>query len=412
MEMGKQTAWEEIDKKSSEIFTASDEIWGCAETAFTEDKSMKILCDVLKAEGFTVETGLADVKTAFKGTFGSGKPVIGILGEFDALSGLDQEAGATEKIVVHDGASGHGCGHNLFGATSALAAAALKSVIDEVGGEVRLYGTPGEEGGENGSAKGSFVREGYFKDVDAALSAHPGVGHQLTSKTLGCVPIDIEFWGKASHAAAAPEQGINALDALIQTYNSINALRQHLSDDVRIHGIIVNGGQAPNTVPDYAAAKFYLRAAASSTLKDVYAKVERIVEASAMAMGAKGSMKPYQNWVENMVPTPSFDAVYEKNLKLFGETAKPAGDRMMGSTDIGNVSQVVPAIQPTINISDEPIKGHSKEMVAAACSQKGLDSILLGAKVLAFTALDLIREPETLKKIKEEHAYEVEHQAD
>ena len=113
-----------------------------------------------------------------------------------------------------------------------------------------------------------------------------------------------------------------------------------------------------------------------------------------------------------MVPTPSFDAVYEKNLKLFGETAKPAGDRMMGSTDIGNVSQVVPAIQPTINISDEPIKGHSKEMVAAACSQKGLDSILLGAKVLAFTALDLIREPETLKKIKEEHAYEVEHQAD
>ena len=193
---------------------------------------------------------------------------------------------------------------------------------------------------------------------------------------------------------------------MIQTYNSINALRQHLSDDVRIHGIIVN------TVPDYAAAKFYLRAAASSTLKDVYAKVERIVEASAMAMGAKGSMKPYQNWVENMVPTPSFDAVYEKNLKLFGETAKPAGDRMMGSTDIGNVSQVVPAIQPTINISDEPIKGHSKEMVAAACSQKGLDSILLGAKVLAFTALDLIREPETLKKIKEEHAYEVEHQAD
>ena len=226
------------------------------------------------------------------------------------------------------------------------------------------------------------------------------------------MPIDIEFWGKASHAAAAPEQGINALDALIQTYNSINALRQHLSDDVRIHGIIVNGGQAPNTVPDYAAAKFYLRAAASSTLKDVYAKVERIVEASAMAMGAKGSMKPYQNWVENMVPTPSFDAVYEKNLKLFGETADPAGERLMGSTDIGNVSQVVPAIQPTINISDEPIKGHSKEMVAAACSQKGLDSILLGAKVLAFTALDLIREPETLKKIKEEHAYEVEHQAD
>lgn len=357
----------------------------------------KRLADQIKSVGFEVEMPAAGHRTGFAASYKSGKPgpVMVFLAEYDALVGL-----------------GHGCGHNLFGATSSLAAAALKSVIDEVGGEVRLYGTPGEEGGENGSAKGSFVREGYFKDVDAALSAHPGVGHHLTEKTLGCVPIDIEFWGRASHAAAAPEQGINALDALIQTYNSINALRQHLSDDVRIHGIIVNGGQAPNTVPDYAAAKFYLRAAASSTLKDVYAKVERIVEASAMAMGAKGSMKPYQNWVENMVPTPSFDAVYEKNLKLFGETADPAGERLMGSTDIGNVSQVVPAIQPTINISDEPIKGHSKEMVAAACSQKGLDSILLGAKVLAFTALDLIRDPETLKKIKEEHAYEVEHQAD
>ena len=131
MEMGKQTAWEEIDKKSSEIFTASDEIWGCAETAFTEDKSMKILCDVLKAEGFTVETGLADVKTAFKGTFGSGKPVIGILGEFDALSGLDQEAGATEKIVVHDGASGHGCGHNMLGTASLSAAIGIKKYLEE-----------------------------------------------------------------------------------------------------------------------------------------------------------------------------------------------------------------------------------------------------------------------------------------
>ena len=278
----------------------------------------KRLADQIKSVGFEVEMPAAGHRTGFAASYKSGKPgpVMVFLAEYDALVGL-----------------GHGCGHNLFGATSSL-------------------------------------------------------------------------------AAAAPEQGINALDALIQTYNSINALRQHLSDDVRIHGIIVNGGQAPNTVPDYAAAKFYLRAAAASTLKDVYAKVERIVEASAMAMGAKGSMKPYQNWVENMVPTPSFDAVYAKNLELFGETADPAGERLMGSTDIGNVSQVVPAIQPTINISDEPIKGHSKEMVAAACSQKGLDSILLGAKVLAFTALDLIREPETLKKIKEEHAYEVEHQAD
>ena len=149
MEMGKQTAWEEIDKKTAEIFAASDEIWGCAETAFTEEKSMKILCDVLKAEGFEVETGLAGVKTAFKGTFGSGKPVIGILGEFDALSGLDQEAGATEKIVVHDGASGHGCGHNMLGTASLSAAIGIKKYLEESKkpGTVIYFGCPGEEGG-------------------------------------------------------------------------------------------------------------------------------------------------------------------------------------------------------------------------------------------------------------------------
>ena len=173
MEMGKQTAWEEIDKKSSEIFTASDEIWGCAETAFTEEKSMKILCDVLKAEGFTVETGLADVKTAFKGTFGSGKPVIGILGEFDALSGLDQEAGATEKIVVHDGASGHGCGHNMLGTASLSAAIGIKKYLEESGkpGTVIYFGCPGEEGG---SGKAFMAKGGVFADLDAAITWHPG----------------------------------------------------------------------------------------------------------------------------------------------------------------------------------------------------------------------------------------------
>ncbi|MGI6080717.1 MAG: M20 family metallopeptidase [Candidatus Avilachnospira sp.] len=372
-------------------------IHGKPEVSNYEFFASGILSDKLKEEGFEIELPAAGHRTGFAARYDSGKPgpVMCFLAEYDALAGL-----------------GHGCGHNLFGATSSLAGAALKSVIDEVGGEVRVYGTPGEEGGENGSAKGSFVREGYFKDVDAALSAHPGVGHVLTEKSLGCAPVDIEFWGKSSHAAAAPEKGINALDALIQTYNSINALRQHLPDDVRIHGIITDGGKAPNAVPDYAAAKFYLRAATAGTLDDVYKKVERIVEASALAMGAKGSMKPYQNRVENMVPTPLFDSVYAKNLELFGYKAELPGSGSVGSTDIGNVSQVIPAIQPKINISDRDIKGHSIEFVEASCSKQGLDSIVLGAKVLALTALDLIEDPELLKKIKEEHRYMVEHQGE
>ena len=357
----------------------------------------KTLSEQLRSVGFQIELPAAGHRTGFAASYKAEKkgPVICFLAEYDALSGL-----------------GHGCGHNLFGATSALAAAALRSVIDQTGGEVRVYGTPGEEGGENGSAKGSFVREGYFKDVDAALCVHPGYGNGLTGKSLGCVPIDIEFWGKASHAAGAPEQGINALDALIQTYNSINALRQHLTPDVRIHGVITHGGEAPNVVPDYAAAKFYLRAAAKPTLEELYHKVERVVEGAAIAMGAKGRMQAYQNWVENIVPTPSFDAVYEKNLNLFGEKITPPEGKGMGSSDVGNVSQVVPTIQPHISISDTRLRGHSPEFVEASCSKKGLASVLLGAKVLAFTALDLIEDPALLQKIREEHAEAVKHQLD
>ena len=309
--------------------------------------------------------------------------------------------------------------HNLFGATSALAGAALAQVVKTTGGEVRVYGTPGEEGGENGSAKGSFVREGFFKDVDAALCAHPSSsGHQLTNPSLGCAPVDIEFWGKPSHAASAPEQGINALDALIQVYNGINALRQHLPTDVRIHGIITHGGDAPNIVPEYAAGKFYLRAATAPVLEDVWQKVERIVQGAALMTGAKGSMKPSQNRVENTVQTPKFDEVYRARMNALlkdagcGEEVADAAKKAGGSSDVGNVSQVIPTIQPTIRISSVPVRGHSEEFKAAACSELGLASIGLGAKALALTALDLILNPELLAEVKADHAAALKRQAE
>ncbi len=356
------------------------------------------LSENLKAHGFEIELNAATHRTGFAASYKSGKPgpCIAFLAEYDALTGL-----------------GHGCGHNLFGTQSSLAAEALKEVIEEVGGEVRVYGTPGEEGGENGSAKGSFVKHGYFKDVDAAICVHPGstVAHGLTTKNLGCVPIDIEFWGVSSHAAAAPDKGVNALDALILVYNAIGALRQQLTSDVRIHGVIVNGGKAPNSIPDYAAAKFYLRAAAKSTLEDVYAKVEKIVQGAALQTGCTGRMQPYQNWVENQVPTPSFDEVFKKNMNLLGEEVPPVVEgKLGGSSDVGNVTQVVPTIQPHVSIVEEDIKGHSLEMVEASKSEKGLNNMALAAKAMAFTALDLIQDPALLASIKEEHAYNVAHQ--
>ena len=348
------------------------------------------LSNQLKEEGFGVTVDVAGHRTGFIGTYTAQKPgpVLVFLAEYDALAGL-----------------GHGCGHNLFGATSLLAAAALKQVIDETGGEVRVYGTPGEEGGENGSAKGSFVREGLFTDVDAALCVHPGDRHEASSKNIACLPVDIEFWGKPAHAAAAPEQGVNALDALILTYNGINALRQHMAPDAMIHGIITHGGTAPNIVPEYAAAKFYFRAATVLRLEALYHRIEKIVEGAALMTGAKGRLQPYQNRIDNMVPTPSFDAVYGRELSLLGETLLPPDEGCgIGSSDVGNVSQVIPVIQPTICITDHSTPWHSEESKAAARSEKGLASIALGAKALALTALDLIEDPALLWQIKADHA--------
>ena len=351
------------------------------------------LSEQLRAEGFQVQVDVAGHRTGFTGAYKSGKPgpVLVFLAEYDALAGL-----------------GHGCGHNLFGPTSLLAAAALKQVIDEAGGEVRVYGTPGEEGGENGSAKGSFVREGYLKDVDAALCVHPGDKHIATTRTLACAPVDIEFWGKPSHAASAPEQGINALDALILTYNGINALRQHVTDDVRMHGIITSGGQAPNIVPEYAAGKFFLRAATAPGLENVYQRVEQIVAGAAAMTGARGRMQPSQNRVENTILTPAFDAVYAREIAGFGIALGVSDSKVgIGSSDVGNISQVVPTIQPTICITDGPTPWHSEASKAASCSEKGLASIALGAKCLALTALDLIQDPALLAEIKAQHAQAV-----
>lgn len=382
---------ETIEAKKGVYQQIALEIFNHPEVSNYEFFACKALSTQLAKEGFSVRTDVAGHRTGFVAAYKSAKPgpVLVFLAEYDALAGL-----------------GHGCGHNLFGATSALAAVALKQVVDETGGEVRVYGTPGEEGGENGSAKGSFVREGFLRDVDAALCVHPGSGpDKLTASSLVCAPIDIEFWGKAAHASGNPEDGINALDALILTYNGINALRQHLKKDIQIHGIIVNGGDAPNTVPDYAKAKFYLRSRTVPQMEELWPKIERIVEGAALMTGAKGRMQPYQNRVENTLPTPSFDEIYRQEMAKLGVevTAPEAGDGL-GSTDCGNISQVVPTIQPTICICREKVPGHSEAFKAAACSQEGLDSVPRGASALALTALRLLQEPDTLRAIQEEHA--------
>lgn len=345
----------------------------------------------LEKEGFAVKKDVAGHRTGFDARYVSGKPgpTIAFLAEYDALPGI-----------------GHACGHNLFGTYSVLAASALQPFIDELGGEIRVYGTPGEEGGENGSAKGSFVREGFFDDVDAALCVHPAHRCGKTTASLANDPVDIKFYGRASHAAAAPEKGINALEALLQVFNGINGLRLHLPKDVNIHGVITDGGVAANVVPEYAAGRFYLRAANRATLNDVYEKVENIVKGAALATGATYEFGLFQNSVDDVIVTPSFDEIFFAHAQEAGVPADEIDTEAkasLGSSDVGNVSQVIPTIQPTVSISDDYIAGHSEEFKAAAKSEKGLQSIAIAAELLALTALDLFEQPALLEKIKADH---------
>ncbi|WP_195515291.1 M20 family metallopeptidase [Enterococcus dispar] len=353
--------------------------------------SSNALVKQLEKEGFVVEKDVAGHRTGFDARFVSGKPgpVIVFLAEFDALPGI-----------------GHACGHNLFGTYSVLAASALKDLIGDFGGEIRVYGTPGEEGGENGSAKGSFVREGFFADVDAALCVHPAYRYGKTTASLANDPVDIKFYGRASHAAGAPEKGISALEALLQVFNGINSLRLFLPKDVNIHGIITDGGVAANVIPEYAAGRFYLRAKNRSTLNEVYQKVENIVKAAALATGASYEFGLFQNSVDDVIVTPSFDALFFQHLaalKIPENEVEIEIRTSLGSSDVGNVSQVVPTIQPTVSIADVYIAGHSEEFKAAAKSEKGLASIAIAAELLTKTALDLFEQPALLAQIKADH---------
>lgn len=382
---------EAIQQRLTEYQALALDIHDHPEVSNYEFYSSDALIKQLEKEGFSVTKDVAGHRTGFDARYASGKPgpTIAFLAEFDALPGI-----------------GHACGHNLFGTYSVLAASVLRERIAEIGGEIRVYGTPGEEGGENGSAKGSFVREGFFEDVDAALCVHPAYRYGKTTESLANDPVDIKFHGVASHAAAAPDKGVNALEALIQVFNGINALRLQLPKDVNIHGIITDGGVAANVIPEYAAGRFYLRAKNRQTLNEVYQKVENIVKGAALSTGTSYEFGLFQNSVDDVIVTPSFDALFFSHANAAGvpdQEIETKEQTSLGSSDVGNVSHVIPTIQPTVSISDEYIAGHSEEFKAAARSEKGLASIAIAAELLANTALDLFEKPELLDKIKQEH---------
>ncbi|RBP91433.1 amidohydrolase [Cytobacillus firmus] len=383
----KEAIKKNVEDNKELYLSASHQIHANPEIGNEEFFASGLLSGILEKEGFEVERAVAGHETAFLARKKSDKPgpSIAFLAEYDALPGL-----------------GHGCGHNIIGTTSVAAAIALSKAIDETGGEAVVFGTPAEEGGPNGSAKGSFVKHGLLEGIDAALMVHPSNHTRLTSSSLAVDPLDFEFIGKPAHAAASPEEGINALDAVIQLFNGINALRQQLKDDVRIHGIITHGGDAPNIIPEYAKARFFIRASTRTSLNEVTRKVKAVAEGAALATGAKLNVIAFQNEVDNLLLNKTYDQVFKEVIEDLGETVVEGDRDGIGSTDAGNISQVVPTIHPYIKIGADDLVAHTVPFREAAASVKGDEALITGAKGLALTAFQLVTDPELLKSVKQE----------
>ena len=389
----KDKAAARIDEYRDKIVDISLRIHKNPELGHQEYKSSKMVVDELEKHGYKVEYGVSGMETAFIARKGKGSPKVGILAEYDALPGI-----------------GHACGHNLI-ATSALGAAiGLAELIEDIPGEVIIFGTPAEEGVVQ-NAGGKVVMIDEIKKVDVAIMIHPSPAWGSYGTSNARESFLVEFYGKSSHAGGAPEKGINALDGVLLTYTGINALRQHIPDKVRIHGIIKHGGDAPNTIPDYATAHLYVRAPTMPMLEDTYTKVKNIIKGAELQTGAKSKITQVANTYANTIPNKVLSDLFRDNMIELGVTDYPEEKEPKqggGSTDFGNVSQEIPAVSAYINIGDVTLHSPSgTEMTGSAHAQ---DIMILGAKGLAYTALDLLTDADLLKAAKKEYKERIEAQ--
>src|SRR5574337_1237825 len=375
-----------VDQLSNELITTSHFLHQHPELAYEERESVQHLISLLKAHGFEIIEGVGGLPTAFVASVGVDHPsaTIAFLAEYDALPSL-----------------GHACGHNLIATSSIGAALALQPSLATLGGQVQVIGCPAEE---KGGGKIALVKAGLFADVSAALLVHPSNRTEIFKGALAMRALRVEFFGKASHAAAAPHLGINALDAVLLAFTNLNALRQQLRDDARIHGIITDGGRAPNVIPDYAAARLCIRALDLDYLCDLYRRVVACLEAAAKATGATVTIHQEGEEYHPMKCNRALGALFRANLEALGEgIEQTAEEQETGSTDVGNVSQVVPTIHPTIALTDQPdVVCHSAVFADAAGGTSGDRAMLIAAKALAMTAVDLLADSIARQQIQEE----------
>jgi amidohydrolase len=383
--MWKDKAIAHVDEDRRLLIDVSNEMFDNPEVAFKEVKASRRLADELEKAGFVVEIGVAGMETAIRAVHPaeSDGPSVAILAEYDALPEL-----------------GHACGHNLIGGAALGACLALGKIKKDLPGRLIFLGTPAEE---DIGGKIAMVDAGVFNGVDAAMMFHPSAGYTVVGRQgLALTEVKVEFHGKSSHAAASPEKGINALDAVIQTFNGINALRQHIKSMSRIHGVITHGGVKPNIVPDYAAAEFYVRAPEDDYCAELVKKVENCAKGASTATGATLNFEVIVPSYQSRKMNKAMGAAFTKNLEAIDEPMTDLPEGSGGSSDIGNVSQVVPAIHPYISICDKSIAGHSTEFAEASASDRGHEAMLSAAKALAMTAIDLFTDSEFMEQVRTE----------
>ena len=371
-----------VELQRQQLIQLSLNIHDNPELGFEEEKASAWLTSYLEDSGFRVERGIADLATAFRATYGQGSPRIALLAEYDALPEI-----------------GHGCGHNIIATSAVGAAVASKSIIEQSGGSVVVLGTPGEEvfGG-----KIDMVKAGVFKEIDVAMIVHPGIRNMVTIQALACSSLEVEFFGKPAHAAAQPHRGINALEAMILAFTAINSLRQHIKGEARIHGIITDGGEAANIVPAHSAALFLIRAPDDDYLAELNDKVLNCFTGASIASGARLEYKWRDKTYAPMKNNATLAQLYSQNLESLGRHVEAFGPGFgFGSTDMGNVSQVVPSIHPMIAIASPEVLIHTQEFAYAAASETGNEGLTDAAKAMAMTVADILQ-PGMLDKIRQE----------
>jgi aminobenzoyl-glutamate utilization protein B len=425
----KKAAVASVDRQAQALIGLSDQIWEFAETALRETRSSKLLADFAEAQGFQVTRGVAGMPTAFVASFGSGKPVIGIMGEYDALPGVSQKA-VSEKSALVEGGAGHGCGHNLFGAASLGAALAIKEQIaaGKLKGTIRFYGTPAEEaiGG-----KTYMARDGVFNDVDVMLAWHPGDETQAdTTSSQAMVDLLVQFKGKAAHAAADPWNGRSAVDGVEAFTDGVNLMREHIKPSSRVHYVITDGGDVPNVVAEHAAVWIWARDWQRTEVEALLARIRKIAEGAALMTETEVSVKIQAGswellnndagarlldanvrWLGSPVYTPAEDA-FAKKIQKDTQVPEVGMERVIhplegqvqegGSTDVGDVSWIVPTLHLTVATSPKAAPWHAWPVVATGGMSIGHKGMLLASKSLAATVVDLFEQPQALRAVRTE----------